>query len=238
MLVDPLVVVAPLVLVVEPDVVVEPALLLGEAPPLLVVPPPAAVVEPAVVLEPPPVVVASLVVEPLSADPLVVDPVVLVLVLVLVVVVPLALCVAAVVPSPAESEPESPSQPASEITKLPINAIQTIRPDPNPRSAFLMRPPNVNPSTGPSNGSHQSGRCTSTQRSFRLLFSRGGDDHPGNPAVIGPTPLDRKFCAPVFRRVCRYAQRCDPAARWQQCSQRASFLNALIMLDFLTLAEA
>jgi len=33
-------------------------------------------------------------------------------------------------------------------------------------------------------------------------LTRRCDVRPGNSAVIGFVPLDRKFCAPGFRRVC------------------------------------
>jgi hypothetical protein len=67
--------------------------------------------------------------------PLLVVPVLFVVVLELVVL-------SAVAAVPAAPDPESPPQPASAIDTLPSSAGQTIRPDPNARWAFLMRPPN------------------------------------------------------------------------------------------------
>ena len=67
---------------------------------------------------------------------------------------PVVFCVAAA--SPAEPDPESSPQPASATPKLPNSAMQATRPDPNPRSAFLMRPPNVTPMpAGPDEVIHQ-----------------------------------------------------------------------------------
>src|SRR6266700_4454482 len=51
-------------------------------------------------------------------------------------VVPVLVVLVAVADEPDSSAP----QPASATPKLPNTAIQTIRPDPNPRSAFCMQP--------------------------------------------------------------------------------------------------
>jgi hypothetical protein len=49
----------------------------------------------------------------------------------------------------AVDEPDSLlPQPASATPKLPNTAIQTIRPDPNPRSAFCMQPPKIDFNAG------------------------------------------------------------------------------------------
>jgi hypothetical protein len=39
-------------------------------------------------------------------------------------------------------------------------------------------------------------------RAIRIPYERTRERHPGNSAVVGSTPVDRKFCAPAFRRVC------------------------------------
>jgi hypothetical protein len=87
------------------------------------------------------------VVDPDVVDPDVVEPDVVELPLVLV-PEPAAVCelepvvLVLVVLVAADDEPDSPApQPASATPKLPNTAIQTIRPDPNPRSAFCMQPP-------------------------------------------------------------------------------------------------
>jgi len=52
-----------------------------------------------------------------------------------------------VVPMPDEPD-SSPPQPASASARLPTTATQTIRPDPNPRSAFCMQPPKMTSNAG------------------------------------------------------------------------------------------
>jgi hypothetical protein len=175
----------------------QPRVTLVELEPVVVVDPEVVdpdVVEPDVV-EPEdpefvdPDVVDPDVVDPDVVDPDVVDPDVAELPLVVapesaavcgaepVVLVPVVL-VAAV------DEPDSPlPQPASATPKLPNTAIQTIRPDPNPRLAFCMRPPKTDFQcrSGPDTKS-QSGGCTSVQHSFGLLsLSRGGASAPATP---------------------------------------------------------
>jgi hypothetical protein len=139
------------------------------------------VVEPAVVELP-------LVLEPESAAVCGAEPVVLVLVVLV-----------AAVDEPDSSLP----QPASATPKLPNTAIQTLRPDPNPRSAFCMQPPKIDFQcrSGRTRSHNQAvARACSTASALLSLTRRC--ERPGNPAVVGLAPLDRKFCAPVFRRVC------------------------------------
>lgn len=60
---------------------------------------------------------------------------------------------------------------------------------------------------------------------------------PGNPAVIGIEPLDRKFCAPAFRRGCSCVAQDDAAARRPKCSCRATRVNVLIPLKIAAWAQ-
>jgi len=153
------------------------------------------------------------VVDPDVVEPDVVEPDVVELPLVLVLVPESAAVCGAepvvlvlVVLVAAVDEPDSLlPQPASATPKLPNTAIQTIRADPNPRSAFCMQPPKIDfQCRSGANTKSQSGGCTSVQHSFSLLSLTRRCERPGNPAVVGCAPLDRKFCAPVFRRVCLY----------------------------------
>ena len=101
---------------------------------------------------------------------------------------------------PALEVPDSslPPQPASASAALPNTTNPTKRPT---RSAFCMLPPKMSASAGQGaviirrlhERAAQLEACLSLTRRMR---------RPGNPAVIGCSPLDRKFCAPVFRRVC------------------------------------
>src|ERR1700733_11458268 len=125
-----------------------------------------------------------------------------------------ALVVLVVDSLPDEPDSSSP-HPASATARLPTTAIQTIRPDPNPRSAFCMQPSTDFQCRSGRTRSHNQQVARACSTASALPFSRGGCDRPGNPAVVGFTPLDRKFCAPGFRRVCPYARRvrCQPRAR-------------------------
>ena len=104
-------------------------------------------VEPVVVVDPD-------VVDPDVVEPDVVDPDVVELPPVLVPesaavceLEPVVLVLVALVAAVDEPDSLLP-QPASATPKLPNTAIQTIRPDPNPRSAFCMQPPKIDSSAG------------------------------------------------------------------------------------------
>ena len=95
---------------------------------------------------------------------------------------------------PAVLIPASPPQPASAIARLPIKDATTTRPATNPRSAFLIEPPKNDPSiAGQGRDEVTIGTLHERAKLWVQLSvnSRGGANHPGNPAVIGFVPLDR-----------------------------------------------
>ena len=128
------------------------------------------------------------VVDPDVVDPDVVEPDVLELPLVL---VPesAAVCEAEpvvlvlVAPVAAVDEPDSLlPQPASATPKLPNTAIQTIRPDPNPRSAFCMQPPKLTSNAGQAGHEVTIRRLHECAAQRQLAgLSRGGASAPATP---------------------------------------------------------
>jgi hypothetical protein len=139
-------------------------------------------VEPVVVVDPD--VVDPEVVEPDVVDPDVVDPDVVELPPVL----PESAAVCELEPVvvvlvAAVDEPDSLlPQPARATPKLPNTAIQTVRPDPNPRSAFCMQPPKIDSSAGQAGHEVTIRRLHECAAQLQLCcLSRGGASAPATP---------------------------------------------------------
>jgi hypothetical protein len=83
----------------------------------------------------------------------------------------------------AVDEPDSSlPQPASATPKLPNTAIQTIRPDPNPRSAFCMQPPKIDFNAGQAEHEVTIRRLHERAAQLQLaVVSRGGASAPATP---------------------------------------------------------
>jgi hypothetical protein len=143
---------------------------------------------------------------------------------------------------PVAAAPAAPSspQPASAIARVPIKEAITTRPAPIPRSACLIPTPNSNSRAGQARDEVTGQGARVCSCGYSLRDSRGGAIRPGNPAVIGFVPLDRKFCAPAFRQVCPWQRQgpVGPDLRDEQCSSRASFANRLILLKLSAWPQA
>jgi hypothetical protein len=116
-----------------------------------------------------------------------------------------------------------PLQPESASPRAAIAATHAIRSNPAtpsltgverlcPRLASVMIPPNcaTRSRLGGTESHAQgiarnpqptSGCCRFTMRVVPCACAHAAL-RPGNPAVVGSAPLDRKFCVPAFRRVC------------------------------------
>jgi hypothetical protein len=124
---------------------------------------------------------------------------------------------------PVVALPESPPHAESASPSAPASEMQTKRYDPSPRLASFMIPPNVRPRTrSVRTKSSRQGIARSRSNAkppflHEVLWPRSSADRvmniPGNPAVMGFAPLDRKFCAPAFRRVCLLCPRGSMASR-------------------------
>ena len=83
----------------------------------------------------------------------------------------------------AVDEPDSSSpQPASATPKIPNTTILTIRPDPDPRSAFCMQPPkNDFQCPGQACQSHNQAVARACSTAIACCLSRGGASAPATP---------------------------------------------------------
>ena len=109
---------------------------------------------------------------------------------------------AAVAASPLPLHPLN----AAAIATVPTtaNRSERTRAAPNPRLAFVIKTPELCDPDNPvrRERSRQLKRVCRSHGIPQLLTRQAEEPEPGNPAVVGFAPLDRKFCAPVFRRVC------------------------------------
>jgi hypothetical protein len=139
-----------------------------------------------------------------------------------------------------EAPPADPPPQADSVRPSAATAQKDIpRRDPRPRLAFLILPPNcVRPTAGLAGGPTIREIARSLQAAWRLflhevvilhcaLIAHRARDHPGNPAVVGSTPLDRKFCDTRLSTGCAFHTAGDAAARVRQCNECARYAEGV-----------